>query len=151
MGLRFNAVIEGTYQDEWGRSYYQTGKLDIPQNVSVIDDGSYRYSFHGTTTDFNKVNESSCPSGIESKVESLGMMYNQFSLERPRAVILRDGRVFVDKEITLEGYIEAVNEGNIIRTAGNLFNESIISKVVKTRPISKIYSKATAFFKKITQ
>ena len=145
--MGFNAVVEGTFHDEWCRSHYQTGKLNIPKNVSVIDDGTYKYSFHGTTTDFQKVKESTCPGGIEVKVESINMMYNLFSIERPRAIMLRDGRVFVDKDFTLEGYIEAVNEGNIIKTAGKLFNESLTSKIIKSNPFPKMYSDITSFFK----
>ncbi|MBI2451512.1 hypothetical protein HYV50_00365 [Candidatus Pacearchaeota archaeon] len=102
----FNVVIEETYHDEWRRLNYKLANLEIPQNAVQIADGAYNYGFYGKTKDFKKVDK--------VKEESLEFKVHGFIgfcdgivlpfrggipniLERPRTLVFRDGRIFIEK------------------------------------------------------
>mgnify|MGYP001573208769 CR=1 FL=1 len=129
--MPFNAVIEGTYHDEWMRLNYKIAELQIPEGTQGINDGNFRY------VNFEKRPERP-ESGLETKVESLdflggivlpfqGGAFPQI-LERPRAVVLRDFRVFVEQGM-LEDQRYVTMLPNIIMNAGRLFNDERIAKI----------------------
>jgi len=45
----FNAVIEGAYHDLWTDLNYKIAQLEVPEEVSVLNDGTYRYLLYGKT------------------------------------------------------------------------------------------------------
>lgn len=114
--LKFNAVIEGTNQDEWSSLQYATRKMRIPSNTTVINDENYQFCLYGRTSDFQTVEP------LEKSIETLETKINPlvFALERPRAICMRDGRVYVDKTMTKdEAYIRALDK--IVQTAKEIF------------------------------
>lgn len=127
----FNSVIEGTYHDEWFLFHYKLANLSIPKNVSLINDGTNKYSFFGKTEDFISVDQNKKTDSLEIEVDSLSFgpgIVLPFRggipniLDRPRTISLRDGRIFVDEHMIIdEKYVKAIPE--ILQTANKLFTD----------------------------
>jgi len=108
---RFNAVIEGTFHDEWTRFNYKIVQIDVPVRTSVINDVTYKYGLAAVarTKDFQSVIETSeIAEEREVKIDSLGFCNGVVLpyrggipnlLERPRTVFMRDGRIFVERHM----------------------------------------------------
>ena len=120
----FNAVIEGTYHDNWSNLNYKITQIEVPENTAVLNDGTYKYKLHGRTDDFENVQRVNGEAGdLEAKIDFLG-----FILERPRTVCMRDGRIFVDDHmITNKAYLDAVS--SVVKTAGEIFGEKKFSEL----------------------
>jgi len=129
--MPFNAVIEGTYHDEWNRLNYKIAELQIPEGTQVINDGTYRY------VNFESKPDEKSKGGLETMVDSLGFLpgivlpfrggtFPQV-LERPRAVVLRDFRVFVDEGMLKDQKYVSVLP-NILMNAGRIFNDEGTAK-----------------------
>ena len=123
--MPFNAVIEGTYHADWSRLNYKIAELQIPEDTLIINDGQYEY------INFERRSEKP-ESGLETKVDSLdyligivlpfrGGTFPQV-LERTRAVVLRDFRVFVEEHMLEDQKYVAVLP-DIIMNAGRIFND----------------------------
>jgi len=125
----FNAVIEGAYHDLWTDLNYKIAQLEVPEEVSVLNDSTYRYLLYGKTDDFENIKTDSNADGLERKIDFLGFCEGVVLpymggipnlLERPRAVCLRDGRIFVDEHmLTNSAYLKAIP--SIVKAAGELF------------------------------
>jgi len=134
----FDAVVEGTYHDEWNKLNYKITQLEIPENTEVLNDGTYKYKLHGRTEDFENVQRAHGETGnLETKIDFLGFCEGVVLpygggipniLERPRAVCMRDGRIYVEEHMTTdESYVEAVS--SVVKTAGEIFRERKFSKL----------------------
>ena len=92
-----NALVEGTYPDEWDTLQYKFVVLPL-KAASVINDGSYNYILYGITPDFRKVIPFNTDVGdLEVQVEDLGCIGKYNPIDRVRALILNDGRIFIDQ------------------------------------------------------
>ena len=119
-GNPFDALVEGSFHDEWAHQHYTVAKLSAPKDVQVINDGDYQYELYGTTQDFKNINLTTEPSGLEFKTESLISTSTMF-IERPRSICLRDGRVFVDTDMKKDkAYLMQVVP-NLINFAEHVF------------------------------
>ena len=127
----FNAVIEGTYHDEWTTLNYKLTNLTIPENVGIIKDGTYKYDFFGKTQDFNSIARGQQVGSLEIKIGSLSFgsgIVLPFRggipniLERPRAISFKDGRIFIEEHMVAdEKYAGTVQQ--ILQTARRLFED----------------------------
>lgn len=114
--LKFNAVIEGTNQDEWSSLQYVTRRIKIPSNTTVVNDENYQFCLYGRTSDFQTVKPiRESTETLETKISPL-----VFTLERPRAICTRDGRIYVDRMMLKDkAYICALD--TIVQTAKEIF------------------------------
>lgn len=95
--VNVNAVLEGAHHDEWHSFTYTGVEVDIPENVATVNIESYTFGLYGVTKDFKKVERViSNQEGAESNIKYSNS--NAFGL-RPRSMYLRDGRVFVEKNM----------------------------------------------------
>ncbi|PIN81279.1 hypothetical protein COV11_02265 [Candidatus Woesearchaeota archaeon CG10_big_fil_rev_8_21_14_0_10_30_7] len=134
----FNAVVEGTAQDDWMTLNYKLTRIEVPENVVVLNDGVYKYKLHGRTEDFENVQVTNAEAGdLEAKINFLGFCegvvlpycggISNF-LQRPRAICMRDGRVYIDENMaTDDSYVNAVSL--VVKTAGEIFSEQKLSKL----------------------
>ncbi|MBI2110464.1 hypothetical protein HYT51_01665 [Candidatus Woesearchaeota archaeon] len=134
----FNAVVEGTYHDEWRNLNYKLTQIEVPEDTAVLNDGIYKYKLHGRTGDFKNVQIVNGESGgLETKIDFLGFCEGVVLpydggipniLERPRAVCMRDGRIYVDEHLaTYESYVDAIS--SVVKTAGEIFREKKFSEL----------------------
>jgi hypothetical protein len=103
----FNAVIEGSYHDDWNHHHAKLAQLDVPDDVQRLNDGVYKYALYGRY-DNNSLLELK-PGDLEKEIGFLGFcngvmlpVHQGLSsrvLERPRSFLLRDGRVFVEEHM----------------------------------------------------
>ena len=134
----FNAVIEGTYHDDWSNLNYKIIQLDIPENIAILCDGTYKYKLYGRTQDFADVTKVNGAAGdLETKIDFLGFCEGVVFpygrgipniLERPRTVCMRDGRIFIDDQmITDQTYLDTVLA--VVKTAGKIFSDKRFSEL----------------------
>ncbi len=108
----FNAIIEGNTQDDPQRSHLKliTLSQEVHADMGRILDDKNKYSFYcGNSSPPNfKVLRGE---GLECRIDSLsfypGLILNSrgYFLERPRALILQDGRVFVEDSLHRTDYV----------------------------------------------
>jgi len=131
----FNAIIEGTYADEWRRHNLKITLLDIPKNTISLNDETYMYHLYGRTEDFKSIQRGVLEDGsserdiVRKNIESLswcpGIVLPYRGgipniLERPRAVFMEDGRIFVEGNMVKDGlYLESLNK--LVLQAGEIF------------------------------
>lgn len=135
----FNAVIEGAYHGEWNTLNYKVTQIDISENTAVLNDGSYRFRLYGKTGNFENMQEVRETGDLEADINNLtfheGVTLPHHGgipniLERPRAICMQDGRVYVDeKMIKKPEYLQALPY--IIKTAGEIFNSDEVSDLYK--------------------
>jgi len=134
----FNVVVEGTYHDDWINLNYKIAQIDVSEDTAVLNDGIYKYKLHGRTDDFENIQRTNDEAGdLEAKIGFLGFCEGvvlPYSggipnfLERPRAVCMRDGRIYVDEHMaTDESYVNAISL--VVKTAGEIFREKKFSKL----------------------
>jgi len=134
----FNAVVEGTYHDDWRNLNYKIAQIVVPEDTAVLNDGKYKYKLHGRTDDFENIQRVNGEAGdLEAKIDFLGFCEGVVLpykggipniLERPRAVCMRDGRIYVDEHmVTDESYVNAVS--SVVKTAGEIFGEKKFSEL----------------------
>ncbi len=130
--MEFNAVIEGTYHDEWSNLNYKIALLGVSEGVALLNDSIYKYKFYGITEDFQKIQKINYEIGnLETKIDFLGfcdgVALPYFGgipniLERPRTVCTKDGRVFIEEHMLSDkAYLETVP--SIIKNVGEIFND----------------------------
>ena len=135
----FNAVIEGTYFDNWYSFNYKIALLEIPAETSVLDDNIYKYKRYGKTNDFQNIQEVDRESNnLETKIGFLGFCDGIVLpyiggipnvLERPRTVCLRDGRIFIeDHMLTDKAYIDRISL--IVKSIGEIFSDKELPKEI---------------------
>ncbi len=135
----YNAIVEGVCADLTYKLNYKFVEIAIPQEAGILNDGVYTYQLYGNT-DFQtieenggKIQEVSIDSLIFCKGPVVSFTPPSRILEHPRAVIMRDGRVFVEQgEMGNVGYLKALH-GTAVKTAGALF---------KNRKTSLVYMEA---------
>ncbi|MFH0831245.1 MAG: hypothetical protein V1886_00025 [archaeon] len=120
---RPNAIVEGTYRDEWHRLRFLTTRLNIDKETSVLGEYSYTYQLYGRTKDFEEIQ-----TGKEyGKQQQIGSFV--FRMERPRTIVLKDGRVFVDEVMMKEqGYVNNCVP-IILKQAKNIFKKDLIYRI----------------------
>lgn len=145
-GKDFDAVIEGTWHDEWRRSHYKVARLEIPEKISVVNDGEYTYGFYGITEDFQHIVKIEKRNGLEFKLAPLNFCPGRVLsgnggsfpnvLERPRLICVMDGRIFLDNKLSNrnEDYISAIPD--IIKIAGEVFKREDIRKTYRDLKVS---------------
>ncbi|GEM_PF-4656548 len=144
----FNSLIEGTYKDRSrNRLHYKVARIEIPDWITRINDGFFTYALHARTQDYRKVDLEEAPwsvNDIEEKVSSLatckGVLLNSLDspdgilLEKPRVVFLNDGRIFVNKVLSTDGYLKIAIPA-ILVTAHEVFtdksNQVVYDELVK--------------------
>lgn len=136
----FNVIIEGTFPDEWKNLNYKLAHIDIPEGTAVLNDGTYKYTLYGKTDDFKNIQRVQ-PGNLEVKIDPLSLckgivlseregIKNNPLLDRPRTVCTRDGRVYIDKDMTTEkSYIKDVPF--IVENAGEVFGKPEASEMYK--------------------
>jgi hypothetical protein len=133
----FNAVIEGTFHDDWRNFHYKLARLDVPTGTTVINDGVYKYRFHLTSSDGRIIDRTRPPGSVEATTDFLGfcpgvvLPYRggTFSnhLERPRTVIMGDGRMFIEREMGKDvDYVKVAEEVAIRQAMEILFRDGIV-------------------------
>ncbi len=110
-----NIVIEGGFQNSWRDKHYKISGLAIPEGVTKINDGEYNFTLSGKT-DFVNIEEVKYNGNKEITIESLAsckgisLEYNNYPpnnwLQRPRSIITRDGRIFIDHSFDIEYHVE---------------------------------------------
>lgn len=140
----FNAVIEGTYHDEWSTLNYKLARLQVPENAAVLNDGTYKYQLHGKTADFKNLQKAAGESSLEAKIEFIGFCNGVVLpymggipciLERPRTVCMKDGRIFVDEHMSTDKlYMDAMT--SIMGSAGKIFQDKKFSDLYNKVVIS---------------
>lgn len=138
--ISFNALIEGTYPDDLMRFHFKIARLDVPTGITLVNDGVYQYHLNGMTTDFRDLYVRQRASGekdVEHKVDSLvfceGIVLpyrggNTNVLDRPRSILLDDGRFFTSMENDRE-YLRFVRE--IIKVGKEVFSNHELSGLYK--------------------
>jgi len=126
---KFNVFIEGTYQDEWKRLNYKMAQIKVPKNTTVLNDGIYKYKLYGKTDNFEDIQKADeGVENLETKIDSLGVCKGIVlqhggllpHLERPRAVCMRDGRLYVDEHMIKDkAYVGSIQK--ILKKAGEIF------------------------------
>ncbi len=134
----FNAVVEGTYHDDWRNLNYKITQIEVPEDTAVLNDGTYKYKLHGRTEDSENIQRANGEAGnLEAKIEFIGFCEGIVLpyrggipniLERPRAVCMRDGRIYVEEHMaTDESYVNAVS--SVVKTAGEIFGKKKFSEL----------------------
>lgn len=138
-----NTVIEGTFQDEWYSLHYKIALLNIPEDVSVLDEGEYKnkYRLYGRTEDFKNIQQVMVEekNGSELKLDCglwvcSGVVLPYVGgipgiLDRPRTVCTRDGRIFIEEDMIKNSiYLNVLPE--ILSIAGELFKKKELLKEV---------------------
>ncbi len=123
-----DTVVEGTYHDDWRKLHLKLVHLEVPEDVRTVKDGTYIYVLYGITEDFKTVQQRSAETTGEVEVESLAFCKGVINtggrvLERPRSLVTRDGRVYVDESIrtSQKWYEESLDM--IVETAGKIFGD----------------------------
>jgi hypothetical protein len=125
----FNAIIEGTEQDEWRLFYFKLAHVEVQERVARINDRVYRYELHGKTKDYSHIENAESQPGLEAKVDFLGFCPGVVLrsspvqvLGRPRTVCMRDGRIFIDEHMKEDSqYVEALVKS--LEDMGKMFND----------------------------
>jgi len=136
----FNAVIEGTYHDDWTQLHYKLAHIQVPEDTGVINDGMYKYHFYGKTTDFQSVQPINGEAkGLEAKIDLLcfspGVVLPYSGgtpniLERPRTVCTKDGRIFIDESmLDNEDYLGVIP--SMVQNAGEIFKKKSFAKLYR--------------------
>lgn len=134
----FNALVEGTYHDNWKNLNYKLVQINVSEDVAVLNDGIYKYKLHGRTDNFKKIERTNGETGdLETKIDFLGFCEGVVLpyrggipsfLERPRAVCMRDGRVYIDEHMVTDRlYMDAIP--SVIKLAGEIFEEKKFSEL----------------------
>ena len=133
----FNALIEGTYPDDWGAFHYKIAQLDVPKGINVVNDRSYRYLLYGMTRDFRDFyvyqrafGEIDAEHEVDSLVFRDGIVLpfkggNPNVLDRPRSILLDDGRFFTS--MMWDKYICFIRE--ILKTGKEVFSNPELSRL----------------------
>lgn len=110
-------VVEGIFHDDL-RSNYKVVCLDIPKDAGILNDGNYNLNLYGRIN-FGKVKKFQFPekARLECRIDSLFP-----HIEMPRAIITKDGRIFINRtKISEKEYLKKLPL--IIKTAKNIFDE----------------------------
>ena len=134
----FNAVVEGTEQDEWPRFYFKLVSIIVPEGSIKIGDGVYAYELHGRTKDYGMIEPAQGTPNLEAKIDFLGFCpgvvlrdHPTQVLGRPRAVCMRDGRIFIDQDMRREElYVSMLMEA--LPVVGKLFSDPTYERNYRT-------------------
>ena len=120
----FNAVAEGSFHDVWLEDYFKLLFLNIPEGVGILDDGIYEYFL----VDFE--NRKTCRGKRQNVGSPVSLMPGVvrpehdkrlvFLLERPRTIVLKDKRIFVERNMLDDGeYAGRIKE--IVCSINNIY------------------------------
>ena len=135
-----NAVIEGTSHYNLGRPLFKLANLEIPENVFLIYDTSFKFHLYGATKDFKEIERANLNVGTFKRVDELSVCSGivlpyrgEFKslLENPRTVLLRDGRIFVKEGMKRNSEYMGLLHGEIISGAGEALSAETIGFVLK--------------------
>lgn len=96
----------------------------IPEGVSAVDDGVYKYRILGRAADFKEVKEVKYEGDEQKKIKPL-MFAGSAVIEKPRMFCLDDGRIFVEDSIGIlsKDYISNIVPF-VVENAGRIFQET---------------------------
>ena len=118
--MKFNAVVEGTYHDQWKTLNYRVLKIEIPEEITTLNDGTFKYKLFGKTDNFESIQKVEIE-GPEKEIDFVGFLCSWF-LERPRTICTLDGRIFVEEEMLKDDQsVNALPE--IVKTSKKIFYE----------------------------
>ncbi|MFZ3077012.1 MAG: hypothetical protein WA139_00995 [Candidatus Aenigmatarchaeota archaeon] len=138
----FNAVIEGTFHDDWSNAHLKLSSLNVLEDIALVDDGVYKYRIYGKSSRLVKgISDVNYKKDSNAKVESLtfskGIVLDSASvpqggfLERPRMFCMRDGRIYVEEGmITQKEYFSSIVP-HIVASAENIFGNSKWDEIYK--------------------
>ncbi|MDO8628258.1 MAG: hypothetical protein Q7R56_00720 [Nanoarchaeota archaeon] len=104
----FNVVVEGSYHDEWSRSYFSLMELGVDPQALVINDGSYKFVLAGDKSGLSLDSVEKNASGLEVKVDLLCFQRSLIIgpnscdvnlLERPRMLVFDNGQAYIDRGV----------------------------------------------------
>ena len=122
----FNCIIEGSFFSSWYWFHFKLTRLDILKNASKLKDNSFVYRFYDPDPSLKY------SGGLEISIqnaasrEGLVLPFDTKRglsgfLERPRAIIFRDGGIYVcEKILQNKAYISKMD--SILQFAGDIFN-----------------------------
>ncbi len=130
-----NAVIEGGFQGNWNSAHYKISNLIIPKNITKIDDGEFTFILSGNTYDFKRVEEAKYDENkeiiidIENLASCEGIYLNSRDfppsnwLQRPRAIVARDGRIYIDHSLDINFHIGYCTDAvpHLVEFSGEVF------------------------------
>ncbi len=103
-------IIEGGFQDDWKNHTVDRINHFIPYEVTSIKISTYDYTLIAREEEYG-LTQVECE--FQEK-EALKLNYSIFrGIQRPRSIIVEDGRVFYDKKIDprhLESYINVITD-----------------------------------------
>jgi len=118
------AVIEGTFHDEVCKYHLKLASLLIPEGVSVVDDGVYKYRILGRAADFKEIKEVKYEGDKQTNIKPL-IFAGSAVVEKPRMFCLGDGRIFVEESIGIlsKDYLSNIVP-SVMENAGRIFQET---------------------------
>ncbi len=96
-----DVVVEGGYAGNWRGLFYKLTKLDIPDDIGLIDDGIYKYAFYGKI-DYLKISE--LFKGKDRVVGLWDKINNLIVEEKPKDRAMRLGMPLAFQEGNVFGY-----------------------------------------------
>ncbi len=148
----FNAIIEGTFADDWSNFHHKLASLDIPAGIRMLSEGQEgrytHYVLYGIilpNRDPYKVIMETSPAEIVkplSDLEGIVLPYAGGSfphvLDRPRAVYLRDGRVFVECDMLKnDEYLDAILSSKEVERVTREFCDPNLEDLYRTAIIAQ--------------
>ncbi len=99
---------------------YRNIVMEIPDDATHINDGDFIYRIHGVAANnFREIIEEN--SGY-LKTIFVSKIRDFSNFTRPRAIIISDGRIFVEQSISLSSDYLGLLEKEIIPEAGKIFS-----------------------------
>jgi len=128
MGLfkkKFNAVAEGVSGEYLWRLALEKIRIEIPKEAGILYDSGNKYVLYGRIND--AIIQKQEAGGIEAVINCA------LSFERKRAIIMRDGRIFLNESI--EGRDEYIRNSlkSVTYKAKGMFEEGGFFKRVHER------------------
>jgi hypothetical protein len=107
-------IVEGTFENDLGRSYYNAVPGEVPEGVTKISDGWYENVLIARTKGFKGFEKVPCEGGLEWTINSSAEEGTGF-IECPRAIFTLDGRCYVnrcvlDAEVPVRNFYSNKNE-----------------------------------------
>ncbi len=138
---QFNALLEGSYHDDWQHSYFKLINLNVPPDISTIKDVSYKFSIHESANSEYKELVIDGPIGwIDGKIlKKSGNSLLENLLERPRLICLSDGRKFINLDMLDQKWYKKIIP-DIIETSVQIFEIIKLNSLVKKKGI-ELYSR----------
>lgn len=114
------AIVEGLNHSNYDSCLVRCNEIAIPEDVTHIKDVDFIYRFYWRTN-LKIINQGNYP---DFKTIFIDRVKDLTNLSRPRALIMRDKRIFVEQSISLNRDYTKMLEEIIISEAEKIFSES---------------------------